>query len=163
MAETLRPTTFYHGTSVEAAWSIQENGFDPERSGSNAGALLGKGVYCTTTLEKAMDYAKTKPAKGIIFQLRIDLGSCKKLQRGDPMMKSWQENGYDSAWAPGGANTRGLDENCVKDPARIQIVRAIAGDAYGSRGVRSKGCKASSALEDEESVEPGVKHDWGCW
>lgn len=25
--------------------------------------------------------------------------------------------------------------------------------------VRSKGCKASCALEDEESVEPGVKHD----
>ena len=49
-----RPTIFYHGTSVEAALAIQEKGFDPERSGTNAGALLGKGVYCTTTLEKAM-------------------------------------------------------------------------------------------------------------
>lgn len=64
-----RPTTFYHGT---AALSIQANGFDPERSGSNAGALLGKGVHYTTTLEKAMHYAKRKPAQGIIFELRID-------------------------------------------------------------------------------------------
>ena len=37
MAQPLRPTTFYHGTSVEAALAIQEQGFDPERSGSNAG------------------------------------------------------------------------------------------------------------------------------
>ena len=122
-----RPTTFYHGTSPEAALSIQTNGFDPERSGSNAGALLGKGVYCTTTLEKAMHYAKRKAAQGIIFELRIDLGRCKTLQKDDPMMKSWQEHGYDSAWAPDGANTSGLEENCIKDSARIRIVRAIAG------------------------------------
>jgi len=37
MSQPLRPTTFYHGTSVEAALAIQEQGFDPERSGSNAG------------------------------------------------------------------------------------------------------------------------------
>lgn len=122
-----RPKTFYHGTSVEAALSIQANGFDPERSGSNAGALLGKGVYCTTTLQKALHYAGRNPAQGIIFELEIDLGRCKKLERGDPMMTTWQNNGYDSAWAPGGANTSGLEENCVKDPGRIRIVRAIAG------------------------------------
>jgi len=124
---TLRPSTFYHGTSVEAALSIQQKGFDPERSGSNAGALLGKGVYCTTTLEKAMDYAKKNPAGGIIFELRIDLGRCMILKHGDPMMKKWQQNGFDSAWAPAGADNRGLQENCVKDAARIQILRAIAG------------------------------------
>ena len=92
-----------------------------------SGALLGKGVYCTTTLDKAMNYAKKKPASGIIFELRIDLGNCKTLEKDDPMMKTWQDNGYDSAWAPKGANNLGLEENCVKDPSRIQIVRAIAG------------------------------------
>jgi len=74
-----------------------------------------------------MDYAKKKPAGGIIFELRVDLGNCKTLEKDDPMMKTWQDNGFDSAWAPKGANTRGLEENCVKDPSRIKIVRAIAG------------------------------------
>jgi hypothetical protein len=74
-----------------------------------------------------MDYAKKKPAGGIIFELRVNLGNCKTLEKDDPMMKTWQDNGFDSAWAPKGANTRGLEENCVKDPSRIKIVRAIAG------------------------------------
>ena len=74
-----------------------------------------------------MDYARTKPAEGIIFELRIDLGKCKTLEKDDPMMKTWQEHGYDSAFAPKGANDRGLEENCVADPRRIKIVRASAG------------------------------------
>ena len=36
-----RTTEFYHGTSVEAAMSIQAAGFDVSRTGSNAGAMLG--------------------------------------------------------------------------------------------------------------------------
>ena len=70
----LRPDTFYHGTSIEAALAIQAYGFDVARAGTNAGALLGLGVYCTTTLKKAMDYAKGNLAGGIIFELRVDLG-----------------------------------------------------------------------------------------
>ena len=35
-----RTTEFYHGTSVEAAMSIQAAGFDVSRTGSNAGAML---------------------------------------------------------------------------------------------------------------------------
>ena len=35
--------TFYHGTSLEAACSIQRTGFDVDLSGSNAGTLLGNG------------------------------------------------------------------------------------------------------------------------
>jgi hypothetical protein len=35
--------TFYHGTSLEAAYSIQRTGFDVDLSGSNAGTLLGNG------------------------------------------------------------------------------------------------------------------------
>ena len=123
------PTTFYHGTSVEAAFSIQQNGFDPERWGTNAGARLRKGVYYSTIFEKAMNYAKLKPAQGVIFALSIDLGRCKTLQRDDPMMKCWQMHIYDSAWAPGGASTSDFEENCVKDPSRIRIVRAIAGNS----------------------------------
>ena len=43
---------FFHGTSIDAAMSIQASGFKVSLSGSNAGALLGPGVYCTTDLEK---------------------------------------------------------------------------------------------------------------
>ena len=43
------PTEFYHGTSLEAALAIQARGFDVDRSGSNAGAMLGKGLYVTTS------------------------------------------------------------------------------------------------------------------
>ena len=122
-----RPDTFYHGTSIEAALKIQAYGFDVALSGSNAGALLGPGVYCTTTLKKAMDYAEGKEAGGIIFELQADLGRCKTLAAGDAMMKTWQQHGYDSAWAPQGANHINLAENCIKDPGKIKIVRAIPG------------------------------------
>ena len=75
-----------------------------------------------------MDYAKKNEADGIIFELRIDLGRCKTIQPGDPkhLYSSWQHD-FDSAWAPQGANRSGLEENCVKDPRRITILRVIAG------------------------------------
>ena len=75
-----------------------------------------------------MDYAKKNEADGIIFELRIDLGRCKTIQPGDAkhLYNSWQHD-FDSAWAPQGANRSGLEENCVKDPRRITILRAIAG------------------------------------
>jgi len=122
-----RPDTFYHGTSIEDALKIQAYGFDVALSRSNAGALLGLGVYCTTTLKKAMDYVEGKEADGIIFELQADLGRCKTLTAGDAMMKTWQKHGYDSAWAPQGENHINLVENCIKDPDRIKIVWAIAG------------------------------------
>lgn len=83
------------------SFSIQEISFDIERSGTNAGALLGKGVYCT-----AMHYAKSKPAHGIIFELCVRQGRCKTLRKDDPTMKSWQDHSYDRAWAPEGAKRK---------------------------------------------------------
>ena len=121
------PTTFYHGTSIDAAFKIQENGFRVDLAGSNVGTLLGPGVYCTTTLEKALHYAKQHPQLGVIFELEVDLGRCKELNQGDPMMKTWQSHGYDSAWSPKGANTQGLEENCIKNPASIRIVNVFPG------------------------------------
>jgi len=123
-----RPEIFYHGTSVNAALQIQARGFDLSCSGSGAGNLLGKGVYCTTVLDKATDYAKKKPGCGVVLQLRCQLGLCKKLVANDPMMTTWQNHGYDSAWHPNGANQRQLSENCFKDPASITVLGVIAGD-----------------------------------
>ena len=120
------PRFFYHATNLEAALKIQAEGFRVDLSGSNAGARLGPGVYCTVTLQKAMQYCKG-PHGGIVFELQVDLGKCKKLERNDPLMTTWQQNGYDSAWAPADSGGSGLEENCIKDSARIRIVRAIAG------------------------------------
>ena len=122
---SLRPDTFYHATSAENALRIQEHGFViPD----GPGGLLGRGVYCTSTLTKAMDYLKG-PHGGVILELKIDLGNCKQLVEGDPMMNTWQ-NHYDSAWAPFSAvnpGDQGKEENCVKDPKSIKVVQAIAG------------------------------------
>ena len=62
----MQPTEFYHGTSLEAIMAIQESGFRVDLSGSNAGAALGPGVYVTTTLLKALNYAEgaAKPSIG---------------------------------------------------------------------------------------------------
>ena len=120
------PRFFYHATNLEAALKIQAEGFRVDLSGSNAGARLGPGVYCTVTLQKAMQYCKG-PHGGIVFELQVDLGKCKKLERNDPLMTTWQQNGYDSAWAPAASGGSGLEENCIKDPGRIRIKQAFPG------------------------------------
>jgi hypothetical protein len=122
------PNIFYHGTSVESAFGIQTYGFNTGRAGGPSVALLGPGVYCTTVLEKALDYSKSLQCGGVVLMLKCDLGKCKLLLTGDAMMKTWQQNGFDSAFAPSGANFRNLAENCIKDPKRVQLLRVLAGN-----------------------------------
>lgn len=128
----MRPNTFYHATNTENALRIQEGGFVIP---AGPGGLLGRGVYCTSTFQKAMEYLKG-PHGGIIFVLKIDLGNCKQLVKNDPMMTTWQLHGFDSAWAPFSAvdpvdNEK--EENCIKDPERITIVQALAGNTHKLR------------------------------
>jgi hypothetical protein len=131
-----RPSTFYHATNLEAALLIQDTGF---RVPAGPGGCLGPGVYCTATLKKAFDYLNCEHG-GIIFELNVDLGRCLTLQPNDPRMKTWQED-FDSAWHPTGAvNDVGeeKEENCVKDPRKIKIVRPIVGHTgkLGSAGYK---------------------------
>ena len=58
-----QPSEFYHGTSLDAALKIQDQGFRVELSGKNDGMKLGQGVYCSTNLEKALTYAKISAKK----------------------------------------------------------------------------------------------------
>jgi len=60
-------------------------GFRVDLSGTNAGTMLGDGVYLTTTLRKAMTYAETgnRPHGGAVLKLKVDLGRCKELLSGD--------------------------------------------------------------------------------
>jgi hypothetical protein len=128
-----RPTEFYHGTSLEAILAIQDSGFRVDLSGTNAGAMLGPGVYITTTLAKALNYAKgnagsLNPAAGGVFQLEVDLGRCYTVRsntRGE--RKGWASQGYDSAWAAAGIIGE-MEENCVRDPARIRIRNVVLGN-----------------------------------
>lgn len=117
---------FYHGTSIEAAMSIQATGFRVDLSGTNAGAMLGPGLYITTDIAKALHYASTNPAKGAIFKLKVDLGRCYKLKSAqDPLRRTWQDHGYDSCYSSAGmlqTQPAGLEENCLKDPSPPRCV-----------------------------------------
>ena len=45
----------------------------------------------------------------------------------DDLAEGFHHHGYDSAWAPtvAGGRVAGLEENCIKDPGRMKITRAI--------------------------------------
>jgi hypothetical protein len=90
-------------------------GVSAGRSGANAGQMLGAGVYVTTSLKKAMNYAREG---GAVFRLKVDLGRCLKLES-DLDMRSWQGR-FDSAWAPAGLFGE-REENCVRDPRRVRV------------------------------------------
>ena len=121
-------TTYYHGTSLQAALSIQRAGFDVGRSGSNAGRLLGDGVYVTDQLGKAMRYAQGRPHGCCVLQLEVDIGNCLHLDSSNlGLRQTWQAcNMYDSAHAAEGVLGSGSkEEYCVKDPRRITQLRQV--------------------------------------
>ena len=122
------PTEFYHGTSLEAILAIQEGGFRVDLSGSNAGAALGPGVYITTTLQKALNYAKPNPAAGGVFQLQVYLDKCYQVASNDQGERTgWVAKGFDSAWASAGVIGQ-REENCVRDPNRVRITNVVLGN-----------------------------------
>jgi hypothetical protein len=160
---------FYHGTSIEAALSIQETGFLVSKSGSYKGAMLGPGLYVTTTLEKAINYAtgKKRPDGGAVFVLHVDLGNCYTVRHNDPYIRKWQEEGYDSAWSGEGVNGQ-REEHCIKDPRppRVQIVDVIFGNtrkatAAGFSVENGRICKAGEAPHLANSMGgSGVVEQW---
>ena len=114
---------------VDQTLNIQKVGFDVAQSESNAGAMLGRGLYVTTTLQKALNYAAPKPCQGAIFELQVHLGRCYRVtSRDDSNRTKWQEMGYDSAWAAEGIIGE-REENCIKDPRppRVTIKNVILG------------------------------------
>jgi len=110
--------TMYHGTSASNAQSIRRSGFRPSTVG-----MLGPGVYLSRDKRKAQAYAK---AHGdVILTCRVSVGKVKCINRqGHPLQQTWHQHGYDSAWVPPncGMVASGLEEDCVWDPQRIQIL-----------------------------------------
>lgn len=113
----------YHGTTEASARLIIESGFQP-----SAGGLLGKGVYVTRDVLKACNYPKnSRPADKVVLKLRVRLGKCKEIRSdSDPLLTTWSDNGFHSAWVPPDAQMAavpsGLQENCVADPRRVEVV-----------------------------------------
>ena len=201
--------TFYHGTSVAAGLAIQSDGFNVDLSGSNAGTMLGNGVYLTTTLRKAMTYAETpagrfgqqpqfggaapaaggafafpaggafvqgafasapafgaapafrapavggrgRPYGGCVLELKVDLGRCKELRPGDPMMRTWHQHGFDSAHSGDGGNGR-MEEHCVRDASRVTVVDIVLANT-GMAGRAGYSVQASKL-----TLDPAVEQRW---
>jgi hypothetical protein len=98
--------TMFHGTTTRAAQLIVRS----QRFQSSVGGMLGKGVYVTTSLEKADTYRHYHPnAKalggrkrneplpngdpdiGCVLKCRARIGVCKTLAVGDPLMRRWHD------------------------------------------------------------------------
>lgn len=112
----------YHGTTLNAAQEIQRHGF--RRS---SGGMLGPGVYVSRSVDKAKRYPlKPDPKERLaIMKLKVRVGKVKRIDKqGHPLQKSWHEKGYDTAWVPPncGMVPSGLEEDCVWDPDRIEVL-----------------------------------------
>nr|XP_046243034.1 uncharacterized protein LOC124058140 [Scatophagus argus] len=115
--------TMYHGTSVSSARLIIANGFTQSSRG-----MLGRGVYVSRDKKKAAHYPlNSQITDRVVLELRVRPGRVKRIDKDNhPMQLSWHTNGYDTAWVPPNcgmtAVPSGLEEDCVFDPKRVQVV-----------------------------------------
>ncbi|XP_038550723.1 uncharacterized protein LOC119884371 [Micropterus salmoides] len=119
-----RKYIMYHGTTSEAAQAILATGFR-----QSAGGMLGRGVYLSRDLEKASRYPLNHPESDrVVIKVAVNVGKVKRIDYQDhPLQKTWHAHGYDTAWVPPrcGMVRSGLEEDCVWDPKRIQIIKTI--------------------------------------
>ncbi|XP_043532343.1 grass carp reovirus (GCRV)-induced gene 2o [Chiloscyllium plagiosum] len=120
-----REYIMYHGTSVSNARSIIQSGFKQSSKG-----MLGPGVYVSRDREKARRYPINTPNDRVILMLKVQVGKVKKIDKENhPMSTTWKQHGYDTAWVPPNCGMRnvpsGLEEDCVWDPQRIQVIDVI--------------------------------------
>ncbi|XP_062407929.1 uncharacterized protein LOC134099153 [Sardina pilchardus] len=117
--------TMYHGTSRKAADSIlKTNSFK-----QSSGGMLGPGVYLSRDLQKASRYPLDLPEhERVVLRVKVAVGRVIAINyQGHPMQMTWHAHGYDTAWCPPncGMVKSGLEEDCVWDPNRIEIVNVI--------------------------------------
>uniref|UniRef100_A0A8C6UBF2 Poly [ADP-ribose] polymerase n=1 Tax=Neogobius melanostomus TaxID=47308 RepID=A0A8C6UBF2_9GOBI len=114
----------YHGTSSSSAQVILKSGFQQSPDG-----MLGRGVYLSRDLQKASRYPLKWPESDrVVIKVKVNVGKVIAINRQNhPQQKTWHDHGYDTAWVPPncGMVPSGLEEDCVWDPQRIKIVRAI--------------------------------------
>lgn len=174
--------TMYHGTSLTSARSIITNGFQ-----QSSGGMLGKGVYVSRDKRKAERYPlKSNPSDRVVLELRVRIGRVKRIdQDNHPMQYTWSSQGYDTAWVPPNCGMKavpsGLEEDCVFDPKRVEVVgiaKAPGNELLGLQqlvanrtAVRGGGGAASQGAVDvcslcKRRTQQGSPHTkqqcWGC-
>ncbi|XP_076137801.1 uncharacterized protein LOC143121328, partial [Alosa pseudoharengus] len=128
-----RVYTMYHGTSRKAADSILKTGIRRSRGG-----MLGPGVYLSRDLQKASRYPLDLPEhERVVLRVKVAVGRVIAINyQGHPLQHTWHDYGYDTAWCPPncGMVPSGLEEDCVWDPNRIEILNVILpkSGAYGA-------------------------------
>uniref|UniRef100_A0A3P9MGB8 PARP catalytic domain-containing protein n=1 Tax=Oryzias latipes TaxID=8090 RepID=A0A3P9MGB8_ORYLA len=119
-----RTYIMYHGTTRANAEKIKANGFLRSTCG-----MLGAGVYLSRDLEKARRYPIKHPEKDkVIIKVKVNVGRIIVIRhQNHRLQKTWSSHGYDSAWVPPncGMVNSGLEENCIWDPSRIEVLELI--------------------------------------
>uniref|UniRef100_A0A8C7YPT5 Grass carp reovirus (GCRV)-induced gene 2j n=1 Tax=Oryzias sinensis TaxID=183150 RepID=A0A8C7YPT5_9TELE len=119
-----RTYIMYHGTTRANAEKIKANGFQRSTCG-----MLGAGVYLSRDLEKARRYPINHPDKDrVIIKVKVNVGRVIIIRhQNHRLQKTWSSHGYDSAWVPPncGMVNSGLEENCIWDPSRIEVLELI--------------------------------------
>uniref|UniRef100_A0A3Q3LXD9 PARP catalytic domain-containing protein n=1 Tax=Labrus bergylta TaxID=56723 RepID=A0A3Q3LXD9_9LABR len=118
----------YHGTTRQAAQSIQATSFCRSTDG-----MLGPGVYLSRDLAKASRYPIRHPEYDrVVIKVVVNVGRVIAINcQGHPRQKTWHDSRYgevfDTAWVPPncGMVPSGLEEDCVWDPSRINIIKII--------------------------------------
>ncbi|CAB1413529.1 unnamed protein product [Pleuronectes platessa] len=114
----------YHGTTRASAAAIQKSGFQQSSDG-----MLGRGVYLSRDLQKASRYPLKWPeGDKVVIKVKVRVGKVIRIDRQNHLLqKTWHNHGYDTAWVPPhcGMVPSGLEEDCVWDPARIEIIQII--------------------------------------
>uniref|UniRef100_A0A4W4GKY4 PARP catalytic domain-containing protein n=1 Tax=Electrophorus electricus TaxID=8005 RepID=A0A4W4GKY4_ELEEL len=118
-----RSYTMYHGTKVQTARLIIQNGFQQSSDG-----MLGPGVYVSRNQKKAERYPiNSHFTNKVVLKLSVNCGKIKRIDTDNhPMQKTWHNHGFDTAWVPPNcgmlAVPSGLEEDCVWDPKRIKVI-----------------------------------------
>uniref|UniRef100_A0A672JKE8 Grass carp reovirus (GCRV)-induced gene 2p n=1 Tax=Salarias fasciatus TaxID=181472 RepID=A0A672JKE8_SALFA len=126
--------TMYHGTSVASARLIIAKGFEQSQKG-----MLGKGVYVSRDRKKAQRYPlNARNSDRVVLELRVRVGRVKRIDKDDhPLQYTWNAKGYDTAWVPPNCGMKavpsGLEEDCVFDPKRVQVVGVVQSNALVSQ------------------------------
>ena len=110
-------TDGWHGTDYDSAMDIKVNGFKVSIDG-----LLGKGVYISRDITKAMEFAKSK-LKPTLIKLKVKNGKMINIGEHQNFQKKWHDN-FDIAYVPENSMTR-REEYCIKDPKMIIIEEII--------------------------------------
>ncbi|KAM8723399.1 uncharacterized protein AB9X84_003385 [Acanthopagrus schlegelii] len=112
-----RQYVMYYGTTRQNAEAISASGFHQSADG-----MLGPGVYLRGDLQKASLHPAAIPESDrAVIKVVVDVGKVIAINcQNHPDQKTWHDHGNDTAWMKSG-----LEEMCVWDPNRIQIINII--------------------------------------